>query len=99
MSNPKYAHIGTASDKLIEECSELIKAVIKGKRFGFNKAHPDNFPCRQKPKDEWCDYQGQGDFMGHTCGGLNSNLDDIKDEYRDIQVAYGQFLKELSNDS
>ena len=33
--------MGCPSDKLIEECSELIKALCKAKRFGINTPHPD----------------------------------------------------------
>lgn len=25
------------------------------------------WPCHSKPKAEWCDRHGPGDFMGHTC--------------------------------
>jgi hypothetical protein len=26
--------------------------------------------CRSKPRRQWCDWKGPGDFMGHTCGTL-----------------------------
>lgn len=26
-----------------------------------------DYPCHSKPKDQWCDRHGPGDFMGHTC--------------------------------
>lgn len=26
-----------------------------------------DFPCHKKPHEEWCDRNGQADFMGHTC--------------------------------
>ncbi len=32
--------IETASDKVIEECSELILALSKAKRFGWGNSHP-----------------------------------------------------------
>lgn len=41
MSDPKYKNIGSASIKLIEECGELIQAVCKGERFGWDNYHPD----------------------------------------------------------
>lgn len=25
------------------------------------------YPCRRKPRAEWCDWDGLGGFMGHTC--------------------------------
>lgn len=27
----------------------------------------DPWPCHRKPRKEWCDRAGKGDFMGHTC--------------------------------
>lgn len=41
MSDPKYKHIGRPSIRVIEECSELIKAVCKAERFGYLNNHPD----------------------------------------------------------
>ncbi len=38
---PKYQHIGDPITNLIEECSELIKALCKAKRFGLKSYHPD----------------------------------------------------------
>ena len=40
MSHPQYSHIGALDDKVIEECSELIKAICKAKRFGIDDFHP-----------------------------------------------------------
>ena len=42
MSHPDYKNIGSPSIRLIEECGELIKAVCKAERFGWNNWHPDN---------------------------------------------------------
>lgn len=38
--NPDYIDIGLPEDKLIEECSEVIKAICKAKRFGINGQIP-----------------------------------------------------------
>lgn len=82
--NEKYKDAGSLTIRLLEECGELIKAISKAERFGWNNFHPDNFPCHSKPKEEWCDYKGKGGFMGHTCGKPKTNLDDIQCEIDDI---------------
>lgn len=41
MSHPKYAHIGAAKDKLIEEIGEVLQAIGKFERFGPYSFHPD----------------------------------------------------------
>lgn len=41
----KYIDIGNLDDKVIEECSEVIKAICKIKRFGLLNHHPA-FPDR-----------------------------------------------------
>jgi hypothetical protein len=41
MSDPNYINIGEPEDKIIEECAELIQAIIKAKRFGWFNYHPD----------------------------------------------------------
>lgn len=49
MSDPKYKNIGTLEDRLIEECSELTKALCKAKRFGYDNHHP-----LSRPEDTNC---------------------------------------------
>ena len=36
--NKDYRHIGSPALRLIEECSELIKAIIKAEHFGYDKS-------------------------------------------------------------
>lgn len=37
----EYKNIGDKGDCVIEECSEVIQAIIKIKRFGWLNHHPD----------------------------------------------------------
>lgn len=39
MSHPDYKHIGKPEIRVVEECSELIKAICKADRFGLD-CHP-----------------------------------------------------------
>lgn len=41
MVNEKYRNTGCVYDRAIEECSELIQAITKAKRFGLYNKHPD----------------------------------------------------------
>ena len=36
----KYKNIGDLQDRVIEECSEVIHAICKSRRFGLNSFHP-----------------------------------------------------------
>ena len=35
----------SAEDRVIEECAELIQALLKAKRFGWYSKHPDRKTC------------------------------------------------------
>ena len=40
MSDKRFEKFGEPEDRLIEECAELIQAISKAKRFGWNNYHP-----------------------------------------------------------
>ena len=40
MVDSKYQYVGGIDQRLIEECAELIKAICKAERFGYNNFHP-----------------------------------------------------------
>ena len=54
--NEKYVNIGTPEDQLIEECAELIQAVMKARRFGYFNTHPEtgttNFDLIKREMDD-----------------------------------------------
>ena len=41
MSKPEYKKFGTVEVRTKEECAELIMAISKALRFGWNEFHPD----------------------------------------------------------
>lgn len=41
MADPRYKNIGSPAIRIIEECGEMIQAVCKGERFGWDSRHPD----------------------------------------------------------
>ena len=91
----KYRDTGRPIIRVAEECAEVIKAIMKAERFGYDNFHPDNAPpCHSKPKEEWCDREGPGGFMGHPCGGSKTNRDEIREEFSDLLLAWADFTKE-----
>ena len=49
-----------------EVASELRRRALRAARPKEPPAGQD-WPCRSKPQDQWCDSRGPGGFMGHTC--------------------------------
>ena len=41
MSHMEYENIGDPKDRLVEEIGELLQAIGKGERFGWDNHHPD----------------------------------------------------------
>ena len=50
MGHQLYRHIGNPSMRVVEEYSEVIKAICKAERFGYFNHHPDN-PSRNNHDD------------------------------------------------
>ena len=56
MSHPDYENIGSPPVRFVEECSEIIKAVCKGERFGWQNWHPQRkLNNLEELKSEWMD--------------------------------------------
>jgi len=56
--HPEFIEIGLPEDKVIEEASEVIKAICKAKRFGlenFNPYDPEKITNKQKILEEMDD--------------------------------------------
>jgi len=56
MSNTKYEHIGDPAIRVLEEIGELVQAICKGERFGWDNHHPDRtLTNTEELWGEWCD--------------------------------------------
>ena len=44
MSDARYEKIGDPDVKVMEECAELIQAICKARRFGWDNYHPEGSP-------------------------------------------------------
>ena len=51
MSDLKYRNIGLPAMHLIEECGEVLQAICKGERFGWDNYHPDRLPRQTNLQD------------------------------------------------
>lgn len=51
-----------------EKARELEDAIRNSKGFGMApQIVLEEYPCHALPRDQWCDRDGPGGFMGHTC--------------------------------
>lgn len=57
-------------------------------------------PCRKLPREQWCDKNGPGGFMGHTCAHLDSILSPITrpDFTRITRFTRDDFVRKLQKD-
>jgi NTP pyrophosphatase (non-canonical NTP hydrolase) len=79
---------GSPPIKLIEECGELIQAVCKGERFGYDDRNPliENSPtCRQRVLDEIDDVENA---LKNFKSWLNGLPEDIKREDKIESIEY-----------
>ena len=58
MTDPRYKGIGSPVDRMVEEIGELLQAIGKGERFGWDNHHPDREKTNAEEfMDEWDDLQ------------------------------------------
>ena len=78
MSNPKYNHIGSPKDRLVEELGELLQAISKGERFGWDNHHPKRKMTNLEELEfEWIDVKKA--YVNFRTN-LNDNQKDLPDK-------------------
>ncbi len=94
MSDPKYSHIGEKDDKVIEECSELIKAICKAKRFGIDDHHPVKLKTnRELILEEMADVEQRiADYRKTICDQLPPTKPDGSEAVRELVDALDKGL-------
>jgi NTP pyrophosphatase (non-canonical NTP hydrolase) len=74
----QFVKYGTPATKLVEECAELIQAICKGERFGYDDRNPliENAPtCRERVVEEIADVENA---LSNFKSWLNELSEDIK---------------------
>ncbi|MDP2371898.1 hypothetical protein [Rhodoferax sp.] len=82
MSNPQYRDVGSTVDRVIEECSELIQALCKARRFGWFNHHPDR-PTRTNMDD----VLGEMDDVREVMTKLDANIRELPPEWLNESTA------------
>lgn len=77
MSHPSYKDAGSPKDRLTEEIGELLKAIGKGERFGWDNHHPERKTTNfQELRCEWDDVKEAYAAFFHSIQGQQPNQPD-----------------------
>lgn len=88
MSNPKYRHIGTPEDRIIEECGEVLQAVIKGTPFDRLVEECGELLQAASKINRF------GYYNRHPDGGP-TNLEKLCAEWMDLKSAFSNYLDDV----